>query len=117
MLDEIAEHPSFPTIYWLMVWVHSWSFVCIGINVWLSKIRFDTADYPYMVLLGVVYSGVNYVASIARGKPLYHFLDWNQPITYLIAIGLLLLGVGIFVGICKVVNKLKGYHPLSSKTE
>ena len=100
-----------------MVWVHAWPFVCIAVNIWLSRIHFETAHYPYMILLGVVYCGVNYVASIARGKPLYHFLDWTKPITYAIALTLLAGGIGIFVGICKVVNKLKGLHPLSHKSE
>ena len=100
-----------------MVWVHAWPFVCISVNIWLSRIHFETAHYPYMILLGVVYCGVNYVASIARGKPLYHFLDWTKPITYAIALTLLAGGIGIFVGICKVVNKLKGLHPLSHKIE
>ena len=65
-----------------------------------------------MVLLGVVYSGVNYVATIMRGKPLYHFLAWDSILSYVIVVALLVLGVGIFVGVCKTVNWLKSVHPL-----
>ena len=64
-----------------------------------------------MVLLGVIYSGVNYAATIMRGKPLYHFLAWDSVLTYIIVVALLILGVGIFIGVCKTVNWLKSVNP------
>ncbi len=92
-----------------MIWIHLWPFLAVALNVWLSRIpHFEADHWPYMAIFGLIYCGVNYVATQIRGTPVYPFMTWRDWISYAVAVAILGFGIGAYIGICRLVNKMKG---------
>ncbi len=60
-----------------MIAIHTVPFAMMVMNTLLSRMRFIYSHCVYVMLLGVIYTAVNYFGSIYRQKPLYPFLNWK----------------------------------------
>uniref|UniRef100_A0A7S3HX03 Uncharacterized protein n=1 Tax=Favella ehrenbergii TaxID=182087 RepID=A0A7S3HX03_9SPIT len=64
--------------------------VCTFVNFWVSKIVFKASHGFLLLPVGLVYGYLNYTTTKAQGKPVYHFLTWEDETSFLIYGGLTL---------------------------
>ena len=62
-----------------MIFVHSLPFFAVLINLVITRGRFISSHCVYTMILGSVYSIVNYFGAQYRGYNLYPFLKWENP--------------------------------------
>lgn len=105
-LIDIAPRND-PIVYWIIIVIHIWPFLAVVANVAISRTLFIYEHYGYLLGFGVVYMIINFIATKVIGRPLYPFLPWDHYSSLFVAIGLLVLGVGSYLGICYVVNTSK----------
>lgn len=106
VLEEIRPRND-QIVYWIIIVVHIWPFLAVVANVAISQTLFIYGHYRYLLGVGVVYMFANFIGTKAIGRPLYHIMPWEDSSTLLVAIGLIVLGVGSYLGICYIVNTSK----------
>jgi endonuclease V-like protein UPF0215 family len=45
-------------------------------NIVLSDAKFIKDDWQIILVIGIVYAGVNYISSMALDKPVYSIVTW-----------------------------------------
>lgn len=75
-------------LWFHMVSIHSLPFFSVAINVTISKTTFIPSHGIYYMITGLLYSFVNYLGCLYRGKALYPFLPWTDYKSILFCIGL-----------------------------
>ena len=77
---------------WLHVFIHSWPFLSVAVNFYLSQVRMKENQGYFLVPVSIAYSTVNYYGSKKLGRPIYPFLDWKNPYVYLVLVMIFIFG-------------------------
>ena len=78
-------------LYYHSYCVHSLPFVSVTINVMISRVSFIPSHCVYVMLLGVMYSLVNYFGTLYRKTPIYSFIKWDDHISVILSVGLVII--------------------------
>jgi hypothetical protein len=70
---------------------HLFPFVILNIEWLLNGFHFNSKQtLRYFTIMGFTFFTVNYTGSIYQGKPVYDFLNYKKPQTFLVIIGIML---------------------------
>ena len=74
--------------------------------IWLD-VRLAFSHVKSLVGMAVVYGACNYYQTKISGKPVYHFLTWEDYTSFVIYLGLVIGFVGVYYGLSKLSFWLK----------
>ncbi len=74
--DIIASNPF---RQWLQILIHFWPFFSVALNFLYSEVTMKKNQGYFLIPITLAYITMNYFGTLAIGKPIYPFLDWNNP--------------------------------------
>lgn len=78
-------NPNLHTYLWYhKILIHTVPFTCVLINAIMTRAVLVPGHAVYMVIMGLVYMPFNYLGTLYKGEPVYHFLPWKDYKTVLI---------------------------------
>lgn len=85
---------------------HTVPLLATVLNVVISELRLVAEDWVDAVLVGVVYTVVNGMATVVRGESVYPIVDWNNLLFTLCQFWMLITTLALtYVGAAYVVNR------------
>ena len=97
-----------PLYFFELCNLHVWPIFAIAVNVLLTRVEFTYSHCWYFMKYSLPYMLINYIGTIDRGKPIYHFMPWTDYMTVVIGLALFFVGMLMFLVCCFAVNSLKG---------
>jgi hypothetical protein len=87
---------------------HSIPMIGALVNLYLTDIRFKRDHWKMFVMIGIFYYFVNFWGTIIKGRPLYPFLTWVNPLLTMGVCAILsFVNTLLFLLIVKIANKFK----------
>ena len=80
-----------------MYLVHAFPSISLLLILATTDLQLSIGHWKGFLPIAVIYAAVNCYATLSSGKPLYHFLDWQDYKSPLICAGLTLLFVGLYI--------------------
>lgn len=77
------------------------------LNFALTDVVIIRGHVKMVVVIALIYGYVNYLETMARGKPLYWFLTWEDETSFYIYAGLMALFSILWLAICQMTRALK----------
>jgi hypothetical protein len=65
--------------------------VLIGVEMMLNRVPINMRHIAILVCISLVYGAVNVMGSFLIGHPIYPPLDPTKPLTYILAVGIMLM--------------------------
>ena len=97
-------------------WVHILPGFSVASNFALTDVVLRRNDYKGLVLISIIYGVVNYFETKKRGKPLYHFLTWEDASSVFIYGGLIAGFTLVFIALSKVTVGIKRAKNIQSSS-
>ncbi len=95
-------------IYWVTVLIHILPFLAALANCTATTFKFVMRHYFYCLYIGLVYSPINYIGTLIRGKPVYPFLKWEEMGNSLVlCLGFVLVAIVFFLITANIMNLVK----------
>ena len=86
---------------------HSVPGICCIINSLITGAVLYRGLIRPILFFGILYILANYLSTKLGGEPVYDFLHWEDPSTFFIAFGILLLISFLYVFLCSVDEAIK----------
>ena len=99
------------SLYLNSILVHSIPMIATLANFCVTDIEFKPSHCIFYVPMCVLYSCLNYYATVTSGKPVYWFLDWKDHKTVLIIAGLLVAVITSFLFMSWLTKVLRQFRP------
>lgn len=79
----------------------------MAVNFLITDIIFLRKHLKQLVIFAFFYLGINYYATMKRGMPVYHFMRWETPFDFLIALFIVFCAVILFSAYVSLSECLK----------
>ena len=90
-----------------MIYVHIVPAFGVFVNTVISRVVFIFSHVKFMTMFGVAYLVVNFVAVQIKGAPLYHFLPWNDFMSYVISLAIIAFASISYFIVCSIIQTVK----------
>ena len=81
---------------------HTFPAISNLIILYTTDVQLVPSHWKTLVLISFIYCAINYYVTLARGKPLYHFLDWKDYKSPLICVGMSVFFSGLYILLAKL---------------